>query len=70
MLDPLRIGQRAAGLDGDVLAVDVDLAGLLPVPADGLIVQPRGTALGSVSPAVLYRPQVQAVPGDVLPLEA
>lgn len=39
LLSPVRLGQRAAGVDGDVLALDVDLAGLLPVAADGGVVE-------------------------------
>lgn len=41
LFGPVRLGQRAAGVDGDGLALGVDLAGLLPVPADGGVVQPR-----------------------------
>ncbi|GHE13918.1 hypothetical protein [Streptomyces alanosinicus] len=40
LLDPGGLGQRSAGIDGDALALDVDLAGLLRVPADRGVVQP------------------------------
>ena len=35
LLGPGRLGQRAVRVEGDGLALDVDLAGGFPVPADG-----------------------------------
>lgn len=40
LLGPGGLGQRAIGIDRDALTLDVDLAGLLPVPTDRGIVQP------------------------------
>src|SRR6266511_683925 len=40
LLGPGRFGERPVGVQGDGLALGVDLAGLFPVAAHGLIVQP------------------------------
>jgi len=40
LLGPGRLGQRAAGVDRDVLAFSIDLPGFLPVPTDGGVVEP------------------------------
>ena len=39
-LGPLRLGQRPVGVDVDPLALDVDLGGLFPAPAHGLVGDP------------------------------
>jgi hypothetical protein len=45
LLGPGRFGERPAGVQGDGLALGVDLAGLFPVAAHGLIVQPSVMAV-------------------------
>ncbi|MBF6427459.1 hypothetical protein IU440_22500 [Nocardia cyriacigeorgica] len=42
LFGPFGVGEWAVGGKDDVVAVDVDLAGAFPVPADGVVVNPPG----------------------------
>jgi hypothetical protein len=56
----LRLGQRPVGLDVDAFALDVDLGGLFPAAADGLVGDP-GVVRGHLGRVV-----VEEYPDDLL----